>query len=48
MSTNQSGEKERGEYVTTQVCNATKEELLRGEKYVSRTVTRPIVRYTVY
>ena len=33
MSTNQSGEKEGGEYVTTQVCNATKEELLRGEKY---------------
>ena len=33
MSTNQSGEKEGGKYVTTQVCNATKEELLRGEKY---------------
>ena len=27
MSTKQSGEKEGGEYVKTQVCNATKEEL---------------------
>jgi hypothetical protein len=33
MSTNQSGEKEGGGYVTTQACNATKEELLRGGKY---------------
>ena len=28
MGSNQSGEKEGGEYVTTQFCNATKEELL--------------------
>ena len=33
MSTNQSGDKEGGEYVKTQVCNASQEALLRGEKY---------------
>ena len=33
MSTSQSDEKEGGKYVTTQVCNATKEELLRGGNY---------------
>jgi hypothetical protein len=33
MSTKQSDEKEGGGFVSTQVCNATKEELLRGEKY---------------
>ena len=33
MSTKQSGEKEGGEYVTTQACNASQEALLRGGKY---------------
>ena len=32
MSTSQSDEKEGGKYVTTQVCKATKEELLGSKK----------------
>ena len=36
MSTSQSGEQEGGNYVTTQYCNASQEELLRGGKYEFR------------
>ena len=32
MSTNQSGEKEGGKYVTTQACNASQEALLGSKK----------------